>query len=97
MREYELMYITKPDLEADRQQALQDRVTSIISEREGEVTGLDVWGKRRLGYPIKHNTEGYYVVVNFRGGEDIVRELNRVLNITDEFLRFKILRMDHVR
>ncbi len=95
MREYELMYIARPDLDAEQYQALQERVTTLIASDGGEVTGIDVWGKRKLAYPIKHETDGYYVVLTFRGGEDLVQEITRVLSITDEFLRHKIFRVDH--
>ena len=97
MREYELMYVTLPNLEPEQQEALQERVSEIVVRDGGEVTGLDVWGKRRLGYPIQHETEGYYVLLTFKGEEDLIRELHRVLSITDDFLRFKILRIDHIK
>ena len=95
MREYELMYIARPNLETEQYDALQDRVSAIIARDGGEITGLDVWGKRKLGYPIKHEIDGYYVVLSFKGGEELIRELNRVLSITDDFLRFKVFRIDH--
>ncbi len=94
MREYELMYIARPNLEAAQYEALQERVTGLINADGGELTGLEVWGKRKLAYPIKHETDGYYVVLTFKGGDKLVEELNRVLNITDEFLRHKIFRID---
>lgn len=97
MREYELMYIARPNLEPEQYEALQERVNGIVAANGGEITGLDVWGRRKLGYPIKHETDGYYVVLTFKGGEELVREMDRVLSITDDFLRFKIFRIDHHR
>ena len=94
MREYELMYIARPGLEPEQYEALQERIGGLVSRDGGEMTGLDVWGKRKLGYPIKHETEGYYVVLTFKGGNELVQELDRVLSITDEILRFKIFRID---
>lgn len=94
MREYELMYIARPSLEPEQYEALQQRVEGIIARDGGEMTGLDVWGRRKLGYPIKHETDGYYVVLTFKGGNELVQELDRVLSITDEILRFKIFRID---
>lgn len=95
MREYELLYITRQDLDPEQQEGLQQRVSDLIKSGGGEITGVDIWGRRRLGYPIQHETEGYYVVLTFKGEEEMVRELDRVLSITDEFLRFKIVRIDH--
>jgi small subunit ribosomal protein S6 len=95
MREYELMYIARPNFEPEQYEALQERVAALIARGGGEMTGLDVWGKRRLGYPIKHETDGHYVVLTFKGEEELIRELDRVLSITDELLRFKTFRIDH--
>ncbi|MDY6795552.1 MAG: 30S ribosomal protein S6 [Actinomycetota bacterium] len=97
MREYELMYIIRPNLEPEQQEALQERVAALIARDGGEVIGVDVWGRRRLGYPIDHETEGHYVVLTFKGGEELIREMDRVLSISDDFLRFKILRINHRR
>lgn len=94
MREYELMYIARPNLETTQYEALQERVTGLIAQDGGELSGLEVWGKRKLAYPIKHETDGFYVVLTFKGGEALVQELNRVLYITDEILRHKIFRLD---
>ncbi|MDI6874463.1 30S ribosomal protein S6 [Candidatus Solincola sp.] len=94
MREYELMYIGRPNLETTQYEALQERVTGLIAQDGGELSGLEVWGKRKLAYPIKHETDGFYVVLTFKGGEALVQELNRVLYITDEILRHKIFRLD---
>jgi small subunit ribosomal protein S6 len=94
MREYELMYIARPNLEPEQYEAMQDRVSNLVTQNSGEITGLDIWGRRRLGYPIKHETDGYYVVLSFKGGDELVRELDRVLAISDDFLRFKIFRKD---
>lgn len=95
MREYELMYIVRPNLEPEQYEALQERVNGLIAANGGEMTNLDIWGRRKLGYPIKHETDGYYVVLTFKGEEELIRELDRVLSITDDFLRFKIFRIDH--
>jgi small subunit ribosomal protein S6 len=92
MREYELMYIARPNLEPEQYEAMQDRVSKLVTQDGGEITGLDIWGRRRLGYPIKHESDGYYVVLSFKGEDELIRELDRVLSISDDFLRFKIFR-----
>ncbi|OFW59307.1 MAG: 30S ribosomal protein S6 [Candidatus Solincola sediminis] len=92
MREYELMSIARPNLEPEQYEAMQDRISKLITEGGGEITGLDIWGRRRLGYLIKHESDGYYVVLSFKGEDELIRELDRVLSISDDFLRFKIFR-----
>lgn len=91
-RQYEVMLVLDPRLdEAGIQQAL-DRFNGVISERGGETTKVDHWGRRRLAFEIDHKNEGYYVVVNFDSGPDAVTELDRVLRLADELIRHKIVR-----
>src|SRR2546421_583939 len=63
----------------------------ILGERGGEVTNVDRWGRRRLTYPIARQSEGYYVVVDCLADPTAVKELDRVLALADEVVRFKIV------
>lgn len=69
-------------------------VSKIKSAKSGEVESVDVWGKRRLAYPINYKTEGYYVLVNFTSSPDFPKELERVYGITEGVLRTIIVRRD---
>jgi len=94
-RNYEMVYIIRPNLEEEQVQAVVDKFSALINENEGEVTSVDNWGKRRLAYEIKDFREGFYYLVNFQGLPATAKELDRVLKITDEILRFMIIRKDN--
>lgn len=94
MRKYEAMYVIDPTLEEDAVHALVERFTAIIEDQGGEIEEVDEWGKRRLAYPIEDHTEGYYVLVNFSAEPDLPEELERVFKITDDILRYLIIRDD---
>ena len=64
MKPYELMLIITPDHEENETEALIENVKGII-ENGGNIIHTDVWGKRRLAYPIRKRSEGYYVVYVF--------------------------------
>ena len=68
-----------------------DRITKVISASGGEVSNIDRWGRRRFAYELKHLTEGYYVVAKFTAQPETQAELDRVLNLADEVIRFKVL------
>lgn len=91
MRKYETMLIARSDLEEERLRALIDEISAIISREGGRVTGVDVWGVRRLEFPIKHEQSGVYAVIEFESGAGAVKELERVAGIKDEVLRAKTL------
>lgn len=94
VRSYEIMLIIRPELEEEAVQAVIDRVTKIITSANGEVTNVDQWGKRKLAYEIKDNTEGFYVVIDFNADNEATTEVERVLRITDEVLRFLLVRKE---
>ena len=91
MRDYELMYVIKPDLEEEKTAAVVQKIDSLITSNQGELVSTDKWGKRRLAYEINDYREGIYVLVNFKGEAGTAHELDRVMKITDEILRFMIL------
>lgn len=94
MRSYEIMYILKPDLPQETMDAAQEKVTKIITDFGGEVVKVDTWGKRRLAYEINDMTEGFYILVHFAGTSEAVAELERVLKISEDFVRHLIVRQD---
>lgn len=92
MRNYEAMVIVDARLEEGDIQKAVDRFVTAISESGGEVAGVDRWGVRRFAYEIDHRNEGYYFVANFSAPEDAIEKLKRLLQISDEFVRGKIVR-----
>jgi len=68
-----------------------DRISKVISPTGGEVTKLDRWGRKRFAYEVARQTEGYYVVVQFKAEPETQQELDRTLKIADEVIRHKVL------
>ena len=92
MRSYEAMVVVDARLEEGDIQKAVDRFLAVITDSGGEVAAVDRWGIRRFAYEIDHQNEGYYFVANFNAGEDVVDKLRRTLQISDEFIRGKIVR-----
>jgi small subunit ribosomal protein S6 len=88
------MYVLKPDLDEEKVAAVMDKFTNLINTNGGEVVSTDKWGKRRLAYEIQDYREGIYILVNFKGEAGTAQELDRVMKITDEILRFMIIKKD---
>ena len=91
MREYEIMLILPAESDESVVTTAVDRITKVVSANGGEVSNIDRWGRRRFAYEMKHLTEGYYVVVNFTAEPSVQAELERVLNLADEVIRYKVL------
>jgi small subunit ribosomal protein S6 len=91
MRKYEVRYIIRPELDQDAVAATVEKFANIINNG-GEITKSDVMGKRRLAYEINKIRDGHYVLVHFNATNDVINELDRVMKISDEIIRFLIVK-----
>ncbi len=98
MREYELYLIIDADAEDESVEAIVERVTQLISAGDGETTGevikVNSRGKRRLAYPIKNKLEGHDVIFDFHTPPQALTELERVLKLDEQVLRYLVVRTD---
>lgn len=92
MCSYETLFVVRPDLGEEATEAVVNKFTSLIADNGGAVEAVNAWGKRRLAYPIEKINEGYYVLVNFKSEPTLPLELNRVFGITDEIMRYIVVR-----
>ncbi len=94
MRQYEMMIIIDPSQDERTVAPSLDKYLEIVRKENGTVEKVDIWGKRRLEYPINKKDEGIYVVLDLKCEAGTVQELDRVLKINDDIMRTKVLRKD---
>jgi small subunit ribosomal protein S6 len=94
MREYELTFIVRSDVEEPDLGAVIDRVKTLIVDNEGGVVKLDRWGTRRLAYPIKHMRDGQYVFMVIELPPQAIVEVERGIKLTEDILRHLFVRID---
>lgn len=87
-----MMVIGRPELDEAGLQGLMDKISGLITGNGGSIEKTEAWKKQRLAYEIKDLRDGYYTVVYFKGEAKTAEELTRVLKITDEVVRFLIVR-----
>ena len=92
MREYEVLYIVRADLDDDKVQDVVKRVNTLIERSGGVAERTNLWGKRKLAYEVKHQKEGSYVLQDFQIDQGRIPELEAALKITEEVLRHLIVR-----
>jgi len=93
MRPYEVMIIIDAGLEDEAIQASVERATKLLTEKGANVDGVDRWGKRRFAYELDHRWEGYYALLRVTSEPPALAELDRMLQLADEVLRHKIVRL----
>lgn len=93
MTNYEVMFIIESTLEDEKKEATIETVKEIIAA-DGEVVKVDVWGMRKLAYPIQKKNEGYYVLIEFKANTTLPKELDRRMRISDNVIRHLIINKD---
>ena len=87
MKPYELVILLHPDLEIDLDKP-QKKIEQLIKQQKGKIVSSDVWGKRKLSYPIKKEDFAVYVYYDLELEPSAVEKVEAALNITDEVLRY---------
>jgi len=88
------MVILDPELEEKTVEPSLDTFLNVIRQSGGTIEKLDLWGRRRLSYPINKKSEGIYAVIDLTAEPAAVIELDRQLNLNEAVLRTKVLRPD---
>lgn len=94
MTNYEVMFILNANLDEEAKNAAVERFQKVITDGAGVIGKVDVWGTRRLAYPIQKMNDGYYVVIEFQAGPELPKELDRRLRIADACIRHIIVNKD---
>jgi small subunit ribosomal protein S6 len=87
---YDLVYIVRPDLEAEAIAAVAERVTQRLNDQGASIEHSEPWGKRRMAYPIQRYREGHYVFTRFAVHGDRIPEIRHALKIIEDVLRASI-------
>jgi small subunit ribosomal protein S6 len=94
MRDYEVAFIAHPDLDEATLEALVEKAKGWVTGTGGQVTNVDVWGRRRLAYPIRKQKEGQYVFLQTQMSAAATREIERNMRFNEQILRFLVIRAD---
>lgn len=93
MTQYELTVLINPDLESEIEKPLT-KIKGIIKDAGGSVVKEDNWGKKKLAYSIKREDFAIYVGFDLELPADAPLKISNTLNITDEVLRYLLVKTD---
>lgn len=88
-REYETIYIMKPDIDADGAERVGSRLSEVIGREHGRLTKVETWGRRRLSYDIRKQRRGVYVYLKYLGTGRVVAEIERNLRLLDGVIKYQ--------
>jgi small subunit ribosomal protein S6 len=88
-REYETIYILRPDIDADGADKIGTRVAEVVTRESGRLTRVESWGRRRLAYDIGKQRRGVYMYLKYLGGGKVVSEVERNLRLSDGVIKYQ--------
>lgn len=92
-REYETIYVLRPDAGREASESIGSRVLDVISKQNGSLTRVENWGYRKLAYPVRKHGRGVYVYLKYVGDGALVTELERNLRLQDAVLKFQTVKV----
>lgn len=97
MKHYEVLFIVKPTLTEEEVAAKLAFVQDVIVKNGGEIVKVDEMGTRKLAYKIDKYERGVYFVIYFTAPSQLVAELTRNLRITEDIIRFLVVKYESKR
>lgn len=87
MKTYEMLYVLDAAISDEAKESFVARFETIVTDNGGNVISTDKWGVKKLAYPIKYKSDGYYVLMTFEAEAAVVDELDRIAGLSAEVLR----------
>ena len=94
LTQYEVAIIFDPSLDDRKVAPTLEKFFAVVPKDGGKIDNVDIWGRRQFAYPIKKKTEGVYAFVQVTAQSETVNEVDRLLRLSEDVLRTKVLRAD---
>ncbi len=91
---YETIFIGAEATPQDKLESTLERVKSVIGKAGGKITFTEIWGRKRLAFPIKRNRDGHYAYIVFSGPAQLPAALDHHYRVTDTILRGITIKVD---
>ena len=87
MKTYEMIYILDAAAAEEAKEAIAKKFADVVTSAGGNVLSVDKWGVKKLAYPINYKNDGDYTVMTFEADGAVVKELERISDLSSEVLR----------
>lgn len=88
---YEMLYIVSNQFSEDEVKPINEKLHKLIADNQGVITYTEIWGKKRMCYPIKNFGYGYYFLVEFDMAGENLAKVDKILRMSNEILRHQIV------
>ena len=92
LHDYELVFIVSPEVTEESLESKIGSISQFITGKDGVISDVEQWGKRKLAYPVAHFLEGSYVLAKFKINPARCKELEANLKISEEIIRYLLVK-----
>ena len=91
MPQYEALFIVTPSFDEGGVAEVSEAVKELVEANDGQVLFVDLWGRKRLAYPVHGHGDGYYVLMVFNGESELLDRINNHFRITEPIIRHLVV------
>src|SRR5258706_4193618 len=93
LREYETLFLVKPDLAEDLVDKIVERMRGIVHRDGGKVIKVENWGKKKTSYEVKKGCRAIFIRFLYLGNTKAVAEFERNLRMTDDVMKYQSVKI----
>ena len=94
MNQYETVFILTPVLSDQQMKEAVEKFEKVLTDNGASIVNEEIWGLRKLAYPIQKKSTGFYSLVEFDGDPTLVKKLETAFRRDERVLRFLVFRLD---
>ena len=94
LNRYETVFIVTPVLSEDQMKETVKKYTDFLTNRGAEIVFTNNWGMRKLAYPIKKKSSGFYYLIEFKAEGNVIADLEVAYKRDERLLRFLTVSLD---
>jgi small subunit ribosomal protein S6 len=93
MREYETLYILRPDLTDESIAQVNDKMKEILNREGAKVLSCNAWGKKKLAFEVRKQPKGFFFQMCYLSGPTVIREFERNLKLSEPVIRYQTIKV----
>ena len=91
---YETVFIVTPVLSEEQMKETVQKYNDLLAGKGAEIVYENNWGMRKLAYPIKKKTTGFYYLIEFKAEGSVIADLEVAYKRDERLLRFLTVSLD---
>ena len=93
MKQYEIMFIVRPDLEKDATAKVVKEFEKVLTGKKANILSSKEIGGQELAYEINGHKTGYYYLINVEADNEAINEFNRLATLSEDIIRHIVIKL----